>query len=47
METTTEIEAGLTGVIERPATAEDVLLGLAEYPGAILVLDAETGALIG
>lgn len=41
------IAAGLTDVIERPATAEDVELGLAQAVGELLVIDADTGALIG
>ena len=41
------IEVGLNDVVERLATAEDVELGLAQAVGDILVIDAETGALIG
>lgn len=34
-------------IVERFATAEDVALGFAQEVGEVLVLDAETGALIG
>lgn len=37
----------LSGIVERPATAEDVLLGLASAIGEVLIIDADTGALVG
>jgi len=41
------LEIDFSNIVERSATAEDVLLGYAEEVGEVLVFDAQTGALIG